>query len=99
MLIKNFRSTICSLLYLCASRPDIVLSIGVCARYQAVPKERHMEAINRILRYVVYTPRFGLWYPKGSNFSLAGYTDSDGLVVRMTENQLLGHAISLVGLW
>ena len=74
---KLYRSMIGSLLYLCASRPDIVLSVGVCARYQAAPKDCHMQAINRILRYLVYTPRFGLWYPKGSNFSLAGYTDSD----------------------
>ena len=36
-----------------------------------------MVAVNRILRYLVDTPRFGLWYPKGTNFSLAGYTDSD----------------------
>ena len=74
---KIYRSMIGSLLYLCASRPDIVLSVGVCARYQAAPKESHMVAVNRILRYLVDTPRFGLWYPKGTNFSLAGYTDSD----------------------
>jgi hypothetical protein len=72
-----YRSMIGSLLYLCASRPDIVLSVGVCARYQAAPKDSHMQAVNRILRYLVYTPRFGLWYPKGSNFTLAGYSDSD----------------------
>ena len=74
---KLYRSMIGSLLYLCASRPDIVLSVGVCARYQAAPKDSHLQAVNRILRYLVYTPRFGLWYPKGSNFSLAGYIDSD----------------------
>ena len=72
-----YRSMIGSLLYLCASRPGIVLTVEVCARYQAVPKDIHLYAINRILRYLVYTPRFGLWYPKGSYFSLAGYTDSD----------------------
>ena len=38
---KVYRSMIGSLLYLCASRPDIVLSVGVCARYQAAPKESH----------------------------------------------------------
>jgi hypothetical protein len=74
---KLYRSMIGSLLYLCASRPDIVLSVGVCARYQAAPKESHQTAVLRIFRYLVHTPRFGLWYPKGSTFSLAGYTDSD----------------------
>ena len=66
-----------SLLYLCASRLDIVLSVGVCARYQAAPKESHLMAVTRIFRYLVHTPKFGLWYPRGSSFSLVGYTDSD----------------------
>ena len=34
-------------------------------------------AIKRILRYLVHTPNFDLWYPKGSNFNLLGYSDSD----------------------
>ena len=74
---KLYRSMIGSLLYLCASRPDIVLSVGVCSRYQAAPKESHMLAVKRILRYLIHTPRFGLWYPKDSSFTLCGYTDSD----------------------
>ncbi|KAK1579119.1 hypothetical protein QYE76_016956, partial [Lolium multiflorum] len=74
---KVYRSMIGSLLYLCASRPDIVLSVGVCARYQASPKESHMMALKRIFRYLVDTPRYGIWYPKGSSFILNGYTDAD----------------------
>ena len=45
---KVYRSMIGSLLYLCASIPDIVLSVVVCARYQATPKESHMMAVHRI---------------------------------------------------
>ena len=45
---KVYRSMIGSLLYLCASRPDIVLSVGVCARYQTYPKENHLTAVTRI---------------------------------------------------
>ena len=36
---KVYRSMIGSLLYLCASRPDIMLSVCMCARFQATPKE------------------------------------------------------------
>jgi hypothetical protein len=61
---KVYRSTIGSLLYLCASRPDIMLSICMCARFQANPKEVHLRVVKRIMRYLVYTPKFGLWYPK-----------------------------------
>jgi hypothetical protein len=65
-----------SLLYLCASRPDIMLSVCMCARFQSDPKECHLVAVKRILRYLVATPCFGLWYPKGSTFDLIGYSDS-----------------------
>jgi hypothetical protein len=42
-----------SLLYLCASRPDIMLSVCMCARFQSDPKECHLVAVKRILRYLV----------------------------------------------
>jgi hypothetical protein len=66
-----------SLLYLCASRPGILLSLCMCARFQSDPKECHLVAIKRILRYLVVMPCFGIWYPKGSTFDLIGYSDSD----------------------
>ncbi|KAK1615577.1 hypothetical protein QYE76_021094, partial [Lolium multiflorum] len=74
---KLYRSMIGSLLYLCAARPDIMLSVGMCARFQANPKESHIMAVKRIFRYLVDTPNFGLWYPRDTNFSLVGFTDSD----------------------
>jgi hypothetical protein len=74
---KVYRSMIGSLLYLCASRPDIMLSVCMCARFQTDPKEVHLRAVKRILRYLVYTPKFGLWYPRGSTFDLIGYFDAD----------------------
>src|SRR6266542_250840 len=74
---KLYRSMIGSLLYLTASRPDIMFSVCMCARYQANPKESHEKAVKRILRYLRYTPSFGLWYPKGAHFKLLGYSNSD----------------------
>jgi hypothetical protein len=74
---KVYRSTIESLLYLCASRPDIMLSVCMCARFQTAPKDCHLRAVKRIMRYLVLTPNLGLWYPKGSRFELLGYSDAD----------------------
>jgi hypothetical protein len=74
---KVYRSMIGSLLYLCASRSYIMLSLYMCARFQANPKEVHLRVVKRIMRYLVYTPKFGLWYPKGSTFGLIGYSDTD----------------------
>ncbi|KAI3771062.1 hypothetical protein L6452_02215 [Arctium lappa] len=72
-----YRSMIGSLLYLTASRPDIMFATCFCARYQANPKESHLSAVKRILRYLKGTPNLGLWYPKYSKFELIAYTDAD----------------------
>jgi hypothetical protein len=56
---------------------DIMLSVCMCARFQANPMEAHLRAVKRIMKYLVYTPKFGLWYPKGSTFDLIGYSDAD----------------------
>jgi hypothetical protein len=74
---KVYRSMIGSLLYLCASRPDIMLSVCMRARFQANHKEIHIRVVKRIMRYLVYIPNFGLWYPKGSTFDLIGYFNAD----------------------
>jgi hypothetical protein len=57
---KVYRSMVGSLLYLCASRPDIMLSVCMCARFQADPKEVHLRVVKRIMIYLVYTLKFGL---------------------------------------
>ena len=72
-----YRSIIGSLLYFTASRPNIAFSVGVCARYQAAPKESHLTAMKRIIRYINGTPDYGLWYSKDSNACLVGYSDAD----------------------
>jgi hypothetical protein len=74
---KVYRSMIGSLLYLCASQPDIMLSVCMCARFQADHKEVHLRAVKRIMRYLVYTSKFRLWYPKGPTFDLIGYSGAD----------------------
>ena len=66
-----------SLLYLTTSRPDISHSVGVCARYQANPKESHMTALKRIIKYVKTTVEFGVRYNKDTSDVLAGYFDAD----------------------
>jgi hypothetical protein len=74
---KVYRFMIGSLLYLCASRPDIMLSVCMCARVQAAPKDCHLRAVKRTMRYLFFTPNLGLWYPKGSHFDLLRYLDAD----------------------
>jgi hypothetical protein len=74
---KMYRSMIGSLLYETASRPDVMFSVCMYARFQASPRESHLKATKRILRYIKYTQNVGFWYPKGAKFELVGYFDSD----------------------
>jgi hypothetical protein len=53
---KVYDSMFGSLLYLCASRPDIMLNLCMCVRFQVVPKEYHLMVVKRIMRYLVLTP-------------------------------------------
>ena len=62
--ISNYRSMVGSLLYLTSSRPDIMFSTCLCARFQADPKESHLIAIKRIFKYLKGTPNLGVWYAK-----------------------------------
>jgi hypothetical protein len=63
-----------SLLYLTAMRPDIHFVVCLCARFQASPCTSHRQAMKRIMRYLCFTPEFGLWY---SSFVLSSYGYSD----------------------
>ena len=66
-----------SLLYLTASRKDIMFATCLCARFQANLKESHLIAVKRIFRYLKGTQSLGLWYPKDTCFNLVGYSDAD----------------------
>nr|GEU96212.1 retrovirus-related Pol polyprotein from transposon TNT 1-94 [Tanacetum cinerariifolium] len=66
-----------ALMYLTASRPDIVHATCYYARYQAKPTEKHLTAVKRIFRYLKDTINIGLWYSKDTGFDLTAFSDSD----------------------
>ncbi|GKB48418.1 hypothetical protein Tco_0899171, partial [Tanacetum coccineum] len=75
--VHVYRSMIGSLMYLTASRPDIMFAVCACARHQVTPKASHLNAVKRIFRYLKHQPKLGLWYPRDSPFELEAYSDSD----------------------
>nr|GEZ16168.1 copia protein [Tanacetum cinerariifolium] len=74
---SKYRGMIGSLLYLTASRPDIMFSVCLCARFQENPKTTHLEAVKCIFRYIRGTSHLGLWYPKGARIETVVYADPD----------------------
>ncbi|GJU00615.1 hypothetical protein Tco_1110953 [Tanacetum coccineum] len=75
--VHLYRSMIGSLMYLTASRPDIMFVVCACFRFQVTPKTSHLSAVKRIFRYLKGKPKLGLWYPRVSLFDLEAYSDSE----------------------
>nr|GEW36937.1 hypothetical protein [Tanacetum cinerariifolium] len=73
----KYRSKVGALMYLTASRPDIMHATCYCARYQAQPTEKHLIAVKWIFRYLKDNIHVGLWYPKDTGFELTAFSDSD----------------------
>ncbi|GJX70549.1 retrovirus-related pol polyprotein from transposon TNT 1-94 [Tanacetum coccineum] len=87
-----YRGMIGSLMYLTASRPDLNYAVYLCARYQAKPTEKHLQAVKRIFRYLNRTINMGLWYSKDTNMSLTAYADADHAGCQDTRRSASGSA-------
>nr|GEX02364.1 hypothetical protein [Tanacetum cinerariifolium] len=73
----RYQCMIGNLLYLTASRPDIMFSVCLCARYQEAPKTSHLEEVKHTFRYIKGIMHLRLWYPKGTGIEIVVYGDSD----------------------
>nr|GEY75371.1 hypothetical protein [Tanacetum cinerariifolium] len=93
----RYRGMVGCLMYLIASRPDIVFVVCMCARYQAKPTKIHLHAIKRIFCYLKGTLNMGLWYPKGSGFALTAFADADYARGQDTRRSTSGSAQFLRG--
>ena len=74
-----YRSLIGSLLYLTASRPDILFVVSVLSRFMHSPSEKHFLAGKRVLRYIKVTVALGVQFSRSveGDLKLLGYSDND----------------------
>ncbi|XP_031259752.1 secreted RxLR effector protein 161-like [Pistacia vera] len=73
----QYRSLVGCLLYLTATRPDIMFATSLLSKFMNQPKETHFKAAKRVLRYVKRSTNFGVWFRRSENFGLMGFSDSD----------------------
>ncbi|GKE58916.1 hypothetical protein Tco_1498101 [Tanacetum coccineum] len=85
-------SMVGSLMYLTASRPDLVFVVCMCVRYQALPTKNHLEALKWGFRYLKGTINQGLWYPKVTAMALTAYADADHAGCQDTRRSTSGSA-------
>src|SRR6266540_5801944 len=75
--IERYQRLVGRLLYLCHTRPDIAFSVSVVSRYMHEPRNDHLEAVYRILRYLKGTPGRGLLFKSNMHLVVDGYCDAD----------------------
>jgi len=80
----EYRSLIESLRYLCNSRPDLAYSVGYLSRFMEAPRQEHLAAVTRVLRYVAGTVHWGVHY------RLAGRSETPPRLVGYSDNDLAG---------
>ncbi|XP_040374084.1 secreted RxLR effector protein 161-like [Rosa chinensis] len=72
-----FKQVVGSLMYLTATRPDLMYGVSLISRFMSCPTMSHWLAAKRILRYVRGTTELGIFYKKGGRTDLVAYIDSD----------------------
>nr|GEW30529.1 uncharacterized mitochondrial protein AtMg00810-like [Tanacetum cinerariifolium] len=75
--VHLYRSMIGLLMYLIASRPDIIFTLSACLRNQVTHTTSNLEAVKKIFKYLKGQPKLGLWHPRELPFVLEAYSDSD----------------------
>ncbi|GKC12910.1 hypothetical protein Tco_1009692 [Tanacetum coccineum] len=88
----RYQGMVGSLMYLTASRPDLVFAICMCARYQAKSIEKHLHVVKRVFRYLRGTIHMGLWYSKDTNIALTAYANADHAGCQDTRKSTSGNA-------
>ena len=78
-------------LYLTASRPDILFSVCLCARFQSNPRESHLTTFTRIFRYLKGTINLGLLYKKSLDYKFVGLCDDDYADDRIERKSISGN--------
>jgi hypothetical protein len=75
--IQQFQRLVGKLIYLTVTRPDIAYSVSQISQFMHTPRTSHLEAVNRILRYLKGTPGKGILMKNNNSNTLCGYSDVD----------------------
>ncbi|KAJ0454405.1 putative RNA-directed DNA polymerase [Helianthus annuus] len=92
---NQYRRLVRRLLYLQATRPDIAYSVNVLSQFVSDPRESHLEAANRVLRYLKATPGQGILLTKDGGTNLTAFYDFDWLGCPITRRSRTGYLLLL----
>ena len=94
---SKYRRLVGRLLYLQATRPDLAYSVNVLSQFVSDPRQKHMDAAMRVLRYLKATPGQGIFFPKEGGMDLVAYCDADWMGCSLTRRSRTGYVLLLGG--
>ncbi|KAJ0810676.1 putative RNA-directed DNA polymerase [Helianthus annuus] len=94
---SKYRRLVGRLLYLQATRPDLAYSVNVLSQFVSDPRQKHMDAAMRVLRYLKATPGQGIFFPKEGGTDLVAYCDADWMGCSLTRRSRTGYVLLLGG--
>ncbi|CAH9133273.1 unnamed protein product [Cuscuta epithymum] len=92
---SSYRRLIGRLLYLTVTRPDIVFSVSQLSQFLHKPRQTHLDAAIRVLRYLKQTPGQGIFLSADGDFTLKAYCDADWAGCSFTRRSSTGYFIAL----
>nr|GEW54283.1 putative reverse transcriptase, RNA-dependent DNA polymerase, Gag-polypeptide of LTR copia-type [Tanacetum cinerariifolium] len=93
----QYRRLVGRLLYLQATRPDVTYAVNFLSQFVSDPRQNHLEAAKRVLRYLKGTPRQGILLSCEGPTILTAYCDLDWLGCPFTRRSRTGYLLLFSG--
>ena len=93
----QYQRLVGKLIYLAHTRPDIAYAMSVVSQFMYDPKERHLQAVNKILQYLKTSPKRGLLFQRNEKLKMEVYTDADYARSVMDRRSTTGYCMFLGG--
>ncbi|KAL3349872.1 hypothetical protein AABB24_022768 [Solanum stoloniferum] len=92
---SRYQRSVGRLLYLTMTRPDLAFPVQVLSQFMHCPKESHMEAALRVVRYLKEASGLGLLMPVEDTIELLAYCDLDWGTCLETRRSITGYLVKL----